>query len=142
MRQYVPAEQLWTNFNGSLEFEYDHSVYWPAFVNLCSERREERRQRWVAGGQHIGESEDYLAGHAQTGVAGPTQAVEKTETTELTETVQEKAAPAEPTPVVAPQASAEEVKKDKVLESIAEEQTAAAPAAPSTETKTEAAATS
>jgi hypothetical protein len=69
MRQYVPAEQLWTTFKGDLDFEYDHSVYWPAMIKLATERREGRKERWEAGGKHIGESEDYLSGHAPTGVA-------------------------------------------------------------------------
>ncbi len=70
MRQYVPEEQLWTEFNGTLEFDYDHSVYWPALSKLCAERHEARKQRWVAGGGHIGESEDYLNGHTETGLGG------------------------------------------------------------------------
>ncbi|KAK3997523.1 CRAL-TRIO domain-containing protein [Cladorrhinum sp. PSN332] len=71
MSQYVPQEQLWSEFStGKLEFEYDHSVYWPAFHKLCDERRESRWQRWTAGGQQIGESEDYLAGGLEIGVAG------------------------------------------------------------------------
>jgi len=70
MRQYVPEEQLWTEFNGTLNFEYDHSVYWPALQKLSNERREEQRLRWVAGGKLIGETEDYLCGHSPVGVAG------------------------------------------------------------------------
>jgi hypothetical protein len=73
MKQYVPAEQLWTTFKGDLDFEYDHSVYWPAMIKLTTERREARKARWEAGGKHIGESEDYLSGHAPTGVAGSKQ---------------------------------------------------------------------
>lgn len=70
MSQYVPSEQMWTEFNGTLEFEYDHSIYWPALHKLCGERREARWRRWIAGGQQIGESEDYLAGATEIGVAG------------------------------------------------------------------------
>ncbi|KAK4164955.1 CRAL-TRIO domain-containing protein [Cladorrhinum sp. PSN259] len=71
MSQYVPEEQLWSEFStGKLEFEYDHSVYWPAFHKLCDDRRESRWQRWTAGGQQIGESEDYLSGGIEAGVAG------------------------------------------------------------------------
>ncbi|KAK3326616.1 CRAL-TRIO domain-containing protein [Apodospora peruviana] len=116
MRQYVPTEQLWTEFNGSLEFEYDHSVYWPAFIKMCADRREARTQRWIAGGKQIGESEDYLAGHAETGMAPPPAtaaeaAVEKplesTEPAAVAEPVVEKKAEEEvkaeaaPTPTVA-----------------------------------------
>ena len=71
MSQFVPAEQLWTEFHGKLEFEYDHSVYWPALMKMCDDRREARLQRWVAGGKQIGELEDYITGLLDTGAAGP-----------------------------------------------------------------------
>jgi len=70
MTQYVPREQLWTEFHGSLEFEYDHARYWPALIRLCSERHEARRRRWIDGGSQIGELEDYLAGQLPVGVSG------------------------------------------------------------------------
>ncbi len=63
MRQYVPEEQLWTEFNGTLGFDYDHSTYWPALTALCAERRVARKERWLAGGSQVGEHEDYLTGH-------------------------------------------------------------------------------
>ncbi|KAI1861233.1 uncharacterized protein JN550_011055 [Neoarthrinium moseri] len=69
MSQYVPKEQLWTEFMGDLNFEYDHATYWPALTKLCAERREAKRQRWEAGGKHIGELEDYLTGISPNGVA-------------------------------------------------------------------------
>lgn len=47
---------------GDVEFEYDHSVYWPALNKLAELRREERQQRWVEGGKRIGESENFLKG--------------------------------------------------------------------------------
>ncbi|KAL0943613.1 cral trio domain-containing protein [Colletotrichum truncatum] len=69
MRQYVPEEQLWTEFSdGKLEFDYDHSTYWPALNSMCKEKREARTARWVAGGKLIGESEDYLGGAVEKGV--------------------------------------------------------------------------
>lgn len=71
MRQYVPKEQLAAEFSdGDLQFEYDHSTYWPALMKLCAERREAKTQRWVAGGKLIGEHEDYLAGGKETGAGG------------------------------------------------------------------------
>ncbi|KAH8898544.1 cral trio domain-containing protein [Thozetella sp. PMI_491] len=70
MRQYVPEEQLWTEFNGKLDFDYDHEVYWPALAALCKERRDARWEKWIAGGKHIGEHEDYLAGASDKGVSG------------------------------------------------------------------------
>lgn len=64
MRQYVPPEQLWTEFHGDLDFEYDHETYWPALVNLCNEKRKASTERWVKGGKLFGESEAYLKGGA------------------------------------------------------------------------------
>ncbi|KAL8305305.1 hypothetical protein RB597_003837 [Gaeumannomyces tritici] len=69
MRQYVPADHLWAEFNGALEFDYDHATYWPALQKMCEERRAERERRWAAGGKQIGELEDYLSGHVAQGVA-------------------------------------------------------------------------
>lgn len=69
MNQYVPSEQLWTEFDGALEFEYEHSVYWPALHKMAEERREARKARWIAGGKHIGELEDYLSGFVKEGIA-------------------------------------------------------------------------
>ncbi|KAH6850610.1 CRAL-TRIO domain-containing protein [Chaetomium sp. MPI-CAGE-AT-0009] len=101
MSQYVPTEQMWNEFSsGKLGFDYDHSVYWPALQKLCGERREARRQRWVAGGQQLGESEDYLSGAADVGVAGPQPdgTVNKPEPAEKTDSA-EPAPAAQPTPV-------------------------------------------
>jgi hypothetical protein len=74
MSQYVPKEQLWTEFGGDLDFNYDHSVYWPALAKLCEERRAQRKRRWEVGGKQIGETEDYLTGLAPEGVAPPSAA--------------------------------------------------------------------
>ncbi|KAL2176443.1 CRAL-TRIO domain-containing protein [Thermothelomyces heterothallicus CBS 202.75] len=119
MSQYVPTEQMWSEFStGELEFDYDHSVYWPALHKLCKERREARWQRWVAGGRQLGESEDYLAGGTETGVAQQaTGATENTaEGTEKTEAV--------PDAGQAPSASAEEKAAEKVTENAVEPTTA------------------
>ena len=62
MRQYVPPEQLWTEFHGDLEFEYDHDVYWPALISKCAEIRAAQTERWIKGGKLFGESEAYLKG--------------------------------------------------------------------------------
>jgi hypothetical protein len=68
MTQYVPKEQLWTEYpGGKLQFEYDHSIYWPAFNKLCNDRREARKARWITGGSLVGELEDYLTGHLEKG---------------------------------------------------------------------------
>lgn len=62
MRQHVPPQQLWNEFHGDLEFEYDHEVYWPTLLKLCEEKHKEQHERWVKGGKHYGESENYIKG--------------------------------------------------------------------------------
>lgn len=101
MKKYVPAEQLWTEFNGSLEFDYDHATYWPALQKMCVEKREAKYQRWVAGGQQIGELEDFITGHAEVGVAGPIAAA--TSAPEPTPAASASAPAAEPETILAPE---------------------------------------
>ncbi|KAG7142087.1 CRAL-TRIO domain-containing protein C23B6.04c like [Verticillium longisporum] len=75
MKQYVPREQLWTEFSeGDLQFDYDHAEYWPALMKLCQEKRDAKRERWIAGGKLIGEHEDYLAGGEDKGLAASSAA--------------------------------------------------------------------
>jgi hypothetical protein len=62
VRNYVPAEHLWTEFNGDLEFEYDHDEYWPSLINHCNERKAEQKARWEKAGKNYGESETYIRG--------------------------------------------------------------------------------
>lgn len=76
---YVLPDQLWTDFEGKLNFEYDHAVYWPALQTLCAERRAARRERWLAGGKQMGESEDYLAGATDAGIGGTAHKAEENE---------------------------------------------------------------
>lgn len=86
MTQYVPREQLWTEYpGGELAFDYDHSVYWPALNRMCAERREARRLRWIAGGSHIGEHEAYLVGAEPYGVGSVAVATGEGVVTEDTE---------------------------------------------------------
>lgn len=71
MKQYVPAEQLWSSdWGGNFDFEYDHEVYWPALNELCRKKREDKLARWIAGGKIIGESEEYLAGGTDISIKG------------------------------------------------------------------------
>lgn len=69
MRQHVPPQQLASNFQGDLEFEYDHAVYWPELMKLCDERLAEQKERWIKAGKHFGESEAYLKGGNVASVA-------------------------------------------------------------------------
>lgn len=59
---YFSSEQLWKEFGGDLDFEYDHETYWPALIKLCDQRRAEWRVRWEKAGKRYGESEIYLKG--------------------------------------------------------------------------------
>jgi hypothetical protein len=71
MTQFVPSSQLWSeDWNGDMDFEYDHAVYWPALNDMCRRKRDERVARWRAAGSQIGESEDYLAGGTHVSVSG------------------------------------------------------------------------
>lgn len=58
----MPSQQLWKDFQGDLDFEYDHEEYWPALIKLCQEKHVEQVERWVKAGKHYGESELYIQG--------------------------------------------------------------------------------
>lgn len=113
MSQYVPTEQMWSEFSsGKLEFEYDHATYWPALTSLCRERREARWARWVAGGRQLGEAEDYLAGATEVGVAGPVSNGVPDKIEKKVEKTEEKKDPVPPPVEVAPAAAAEQPKAE------------------------------
>lgn len=62
VRLYVPPEQLWDEFKGDVDFDYDHDVYWPTLMKLCEERQSAQKTRWEKAGKNYGESEAYLRG--------------------------------------------------------------------------------
>ncbi|POS84102.1 hypothetical protein EPUL_003134 [Erysiphe pulchra] len=62
LKSFVPREQLYKEFMGELDFQYDHNVYWPYLNKLCEERRTQRRERWIQAGKMYGERETYLKG--------------------------------------------------------------------------------
>ena len=70
LRDFVPPAQLWSIQGGDAHFEYDHSVYWSALVELAARRRNAYRERWVRAGKAIGESESYLRGSGSPSVTG------------------------------------------------------------------------
>ncbi|RYO76611.1 hypothetical protein DL764_010287 [Monosporascus ibericus] len=81
LTKYIPKEHLMKGYEGGeLDFEYDHSAYWPALNELCSQRRAEQKARWEASGKHIGELEDYLKGYAAQGVAAAASTAAETQT--------------------------------------------------------------
>lgn len=65
LRQHVPADHLMKVMGGDVEFQYDHSIYWPALNQLVELRRREYRERWIQGGKRVGEYENYLRGGTQ-----------------------------------------------------------------------------
>ena len=65
MAQHVPPSQLLKQNGGEVEFEYDHSIYWPALAHMAEAKRVAYRARWEKAGKHVGESEDYLRGGSE-----------------------------------------------------------------------------
>lgn len=59
---HVPKEQLLKESGGLVEFDYDHSEYWPALNALAAQKRAERKARWEKAGKRVGEYELYLKG--------------------------------------------------------------------------------
>ncbi|TGO28688.1 hypothetical protein BPAE_0024g00330 [Botrytis paeoniae] len=72
MKQHVPPQQLWAEFDGELAFEYDHATYWPELIKQCEGRQQSAFERWVKAGKHIGESEVYLKGANVPSISGGT----------------------------------------------------------------------
>ncbi|RMZ75919.1 hypothetical protein DV738_g5237, partial [Chaetothyriales sp. CBS 135597] len=66
---HVPREQLMKECGGELEFEYDHTQYWPALNKLCELKRQAYRERWEKAGKRVGEHETYLKGGAEKSLA-------------------------------------------------------------------------
>ena len=65
LRKHVPPSQLDKEHGGDVDFEYDHTIYWPALNTMCEKRRAERKRRWEEAGKEIGEFEAYLRGGDQ-----------------------------------------------------------------------------
>ncbi|KAF3930685.1 Patellin-5 [Dactylella cylindrospora] len=72
LSNYVPKSHLLKEFNGDIDFTYDHAAYWPNFIKLCNERRQKYEERWKANGSQIGESEFYLKGGEKSKPLTPT----------------------------------------------------------------------
>ena len=50
-------EQITTQFGGSINFEYQHDVYWPELLRISETRRALWMERWAALGGGVGISE-------------------------------------------------------------------------------------
>ena len=78
LREYVPAEQLYHLFGGDCEFEYVHEDFWPEYLKLAQDRRDQYFARFKAAGGEIGLSEWDLRAPAEAaavvanGVGGET----------------------------------------------------------------------
>ncbi|KAH8722412.1 CRAL-TRIO domain-containing protein [Phaeosphaeriaceae sp. PMI808] len=70
LADHIPASQLMAAVGGEIDFEYDHSIYWPALDQMAAERKHQRRERWEKAGKLIGESEIYLWGGEEGSVGG------------------------------------------------------------------------
>lgn len=57
LKEYVPPSQLYSLFGGDCEFEYDHQIFWPAYLSLAKERRDKYFSNWKVAGGGIGQSE-------------------------------------------------------------------------------------
>lgn len=57
---YVPSNQLLQTSGGSVNFSYEHLIYWAELDKMCAERRALMQKRWEDGGKRIGEYEAYL----------------------------------------------------------------------------------
>jgi hypothetical protein len=77
MAQHVPPSQLLKQNGGDVDFEYDHSVYWPSLIKLAEAKRAAFRARWEKAGKHVGESEDYLRGGSEGSLFPPSPEVDK-----------------------------------------------------------------
>ncbi|KAK5150384.1 hypothetical protein LTR04_006822 [Oleoguttula sp. CCFEE 6159] len=70
LSNHVPSSQLWSQYGGKLDFEYDHATYWPALWKTCQERVAAYKSRWERAGKKVGEFEEYLRGGEQPSVEG------------------------------------------------------------------------
>lgn len=96
------------SMGGEVEFEYEHSQYWPALNALTERRRQEYFERWVKGGKRVGEHDNYLRGGSGKSLAATES---ESESGELEEKLQDLAVdtiqmtnvqtPANTTPAVA-----------------------------------------
>ncbi|CUM67829.1 uncharacterized protein PRCAT00005537001 [Priceomyces carsonii] len=60
---YVPIEQLDKDFEGNVNFEYDHSKYWNVMIKIAEEKKTNYVNRFEKLGSKIGLSEYDLRGH-------------------------------------------------------------------------------
>ncbi len=64
--RFCPREQLDKEFNGLVDFEYKHKVYYPALVKMCQKNRERYMERFRKFGSVVGLSEIDLRGNSDS----------------------------------------------------------------------------
>ncbi|GAA5938402.1 CRAL-TRIO domain-containing protein [Sporobolomyces koalae] len=78
----IPAEQLQRIFGGSVNFEYDHSTYFPALTKLCFERKALHLERWKRfGGGLCGVDEAIIRGGKEPSGSSSSRTEEPSEVT-------------------------------------------------------------
>ena len=48
------SENVWKEFGGEIDFQYDHKLYWPHFIEMASTQRKAQMNRWHALGAKVG----------------------------------------------------------------------------------------
>jgi CRAL/TRIO domain len=66
LKEYVPPEPLLELFGGDCKFDYEHEIFWPAYLSLAAERRESYFEKWKELGGIIGVSEWDLRGSEES----------------------------------------------------------------------------
>ncbi|MBW0503493.1 hypothetical protein O181_043208 [Austropuccinia psidii MF-1] len=54
---FAPAEQLDSSVGGTNGYEFDIETYWPALLDECLKKRQQRLERWTAQAKQVGSSE-------------------------------------------------------------------------------------
>lgn len=67
---YVPKSQLDQDFEGDVDFEYDHEKYWPVMIKIAEERRKLYMEEFRRLGGEIGLKEKDLRMPASKKIAG------------------------------------------------------------------------
>ena len=62
------ADNVWKEFGGNIDFQYDHKTYWPHLLEVTKTRREAQMQKWRELGGTVGVKEwDIKGGNAPNG---------------------------------------------------------------------------
>ncbi|PSR71379.1 hypothetical protein PHLCEN_2v12755 [Hermanssonia centrifuga] len=48
------VDSVWKEFGGNIEFKYEHSTYWPQFMEMTTARRKVQMEKWHSLGGKVG----------------------------------------------------------------------------------------